>query len=105
MRDALIYTAWSLAGIVVAYLALRFHGSSRTRAVREPPLRRALPGLDRIGRPGDLCRRVLLQLVEGDRDRALELRIASRDHVRRRLLDLDVGRYALVLHHPALVGR
>jgi hypothetical protein len=48
-------------------------------------------------RPLRRDRWILLQLLEDDRDRLLELRVVASDHLGRRLVDLDVGRDADVL--------
>jgi hypothetical protein len=45
-----------------------------------------------------------LELLERDVDRLIQLRVLSRRHVGRPLLDLDVGRDTLVLDAPAVLG-
>ena len=45
-----------------------------------------------------------LQFVERDGDRLLELRVVAVDHIRRRLLHVDVRRHSLVLDDPTIFG-
>src|SRR5258706_7647330 len=58
----------------------------------------------REGRTHVFLRRVRGELLHGDGEGLLELRIAAGDDVGRRLLDVDVGRHALVLDDEALGG-